>query len=219
MIIARLDKSGYNCPSWYFMIISSDHLVGLRLHGSFHTGDISHCHQQWVSKGSVYLNIPTIGRLITIWNEVFFKLRVSFDGLVIRKKVFKECSHRIDIHIDVFVEVIELYISVAFDLCIDDYFIELWWAYLTFENPHATNLCRISTIHWWIPPVIRYHSGSILCLWWIFLVCWVFWNVSLNHRWFDGRFDHWFKVFCEVLFFKAYFCLLDSIVACLMSNC
>ena len=49
-----------------------------------------------------------------IWYEVFFKPRVSFDGLVRRNKVFSESSHVIERHIDVVVEVIEVQISVSF---------------------------------------------------------------------------------------------------------
>ena len=48
-----------------------------------------------MSNGSVYMKIPKIGRGITVWDEVLFKLRVSFYGLVIRKKVFSESSHLI----------------------------------------------------------------------------------------------------------------------------
>ena len=73
-----------------------------------------------MSKGSVYLDIPGIGRAIAIWEEVFFKLRVSFDGLVIRKEVFSESSHRIETHLDVVVEVIEVQSSVAFYFYLDD---------------------------------------------------------------------------------------------------
>ena len=51
----------------------------------------------------MYLNVPRIGRVITIWCEVFFKIRVSFDGLVTRKTFFSEYSHRIETHIDVVV--------------------------------------------------------------------------------------------------------------------
>ena len=39
--------------------------------------------------------------MLAIWDEVFFKLGVSFDGLVIRKEVFSESSHHIEIHLDV----------------------------------------------------------------------------------------------------------------------
>ena len=34
------------------------------------------------------MSITRIVRVLTIWDEVFIKLRVLFDGLVIRKKVF-----------------------------------------------------------------------------------------------------------------------------------
>ena len=43
-----------------------------------------------------------------------------FDGLVIRKKVLLEYINRIDTHIDVVVEVIEVHRSVAFELCLDE---------------------------------------------------------------------------------------------------
>ena len=36
--------------------------------------------------------IPRIGIVITIWDE-FFKLIVSFDGMIIRKKVLLESTH------------------------------------------------------------------------------------------------------------------------------
>ena len=116
-------------------------------------------------KGILYLNIPIIGRVITIWGKLFFKVRVSFDVLISRKKVFWDSSHRIETHLDVVVEVLEFQRSVAFELCIDEYFIEFMCADLTFYSPHATNFCIMSTIQWWIPPVSWYHSGTILGLW------------------------------------------------------
>ena len=54
------------------------------------------------------MDIPGIGRVIPFWDEVFFKLRVSFDGLVIRKEVFYESSHLIETYIDVVKEVLEI---------------------------------------------------------------------------------------------------------------
>ena len=48
-----------------------------------------------MSKGSVFMEIPGIGRVIAIWYEVLFKLIVSFDGPVISKEVLSESSHRI----------------------------------------------------------------------------------------------------------------------------
>ena len=77
-----------------------------------------------MSKGSVGLIIPIIGRVITMWDEVLFKLGVYFDGLVRRKKVFYYYCHRIETHLYVVVEVLEVHISVAFDFYIDEYFIE-----------------------------------------------------------------------------------------------
>ena len=58
-----------------------------------------------------------------IWDEVFCKIRVSFDGLVIKKKVFSEYSHHIETNIDVVVEVIELQSSASFELRLDKEFI------------------------------------------------------------------------------------------------
>ena len=66
----------------------------------------------------VYLDIPGIGRVIAIWDEVFFKLRVSFDGLVTRKKVLSESSHRIDAHLIVIIEALEINSSFSFEFCI-----------------------------------------------------------------------------------------------------
>ena len=71
-----------------------------------------------MSKGSVYLEIPGIGRVITIWDEVFCKLRVYFDGLVNRKDIFSESSHHIETYLDVVVEVLDTQISVPFDFCL-----------------------------------------------------------------------------------------------------
>ena len=64
--------------------------------------------------------------MITIWDELFFKLRVSFDVLVIKKNFLSDSSHSIYTHLDVVVEVIEFNISVAFDFCIDEELIEFW---------------------------------------------------------------------------------------------
>ena len=43
-----------------------------------------------------------------------------FDGLVTSKKVFSESIQRIETHLDVIVEVLEVQSSVSFELCIDD---------------------------------------------------------------------------------------------------
>ena len=88
------------------MITSADNFVGLSYHEVFYTDGISHCHYQWVSKLSVYLNLTTIGRLIMIWDEVLFKLRVSFEGMIIMNKVFLDSRQHIKTHINVVVEVI-----------------------------------------------------------------------------------------------------------------
>ena len=72
------------------------------------------------------MDIPKIGRVIAIWDEISFKLRVSFDGLVARKEVFSEYSHRIEAHLDVVIEVLEIHSSVYFELCLDEELIEFW---------------------------------------------------------------------------------------------
>ena len=52
--------------------------------------------------------------MVAIGDEVFFKLRVSFDGIVNRKKVFSKSSHCIETHLGVVVEVTEVHKSVSF---------------------------------------------------------------------------------------------------------
>ena len=52
--------------------------------------------------------IPIIVSVITIWEEVLFKLGVYFNRMVSRKEVFFESSHLIETHLDVFVEVIKV---------------------------------------------------------------------------------------------------------------
>ena len=101
-------------------------ILGMRCHGRFYTGIISQFHQHLVPKGSVDMCIPIVGMVITIWDEVFFKLRVSSDGLVSRKNVFSEYSHCIETHLDMVVEFLDVHISVAFELYIDEEFIEFW---------------------------------------------------------------------------------------------
>ena len=64
--------------------------------------------------------------MITIWDKVLFELSVSFDGLVTRKEVFSESSHRIEAHIYVVVEVLEIQSSASFELCLDEELIEFW---------------------------------------------------------------------------------------------
>ena len=98
-----------------------------------------------MSKVSVGLYIPIIGRSRSIKDKVFFKLRVPFDGLVMRKKVLSGSSHRIETHLDVVVEVLDIQNSFAFELCLDEESIEFWWSDIMFESQHATISCIIST--------------------------------------------------------------------------
>ena len=69
------------------MSMNADNLVGLRCHGGFYTGVISHLHWQLVPNRSIYMNIPRIGRVKTIWDRLLLKLKLTFDGLVTSKKV------------------------------------------------------------------------------------------------------------------------------------
>ena len=96
------------------MIMSVYKLVGLRCHGILYICVISKFQRYRVPKGSIGLCIPRIVKVITIWDGVLFKLRVSFDGLVIRKKVFLECSHCIETNLYVVIEVLKVQISVNF---------------------------------------------------------------------------------------------------------
>ena len=77
-----------------------------------------------MSNGSVYLNIPIIGRLISIMDEVFCKIRVSVDGMVRRKKFLLETSQPIETHLDVVAKVLEVQSSVYFEFCLDEEFTE-----------------------------------------------------------------------------------------------
>ena len=61
-----------------------------------------------------------------IWDELFCKLRVSFDLLVTSKEVFLESSHRIESHIDVVVEFLDIQSSVSFEFYLDEELIEFW---------------------------------------------------------------------------------------------
>ena len=72
------------------------------------------------------MDITGVGRVITIWDKLFFKLRVSFDGLVIRKEVFYDSNHHIETHLDVVKEVFEIHISLYFEFCLDEELIEFW---------------------------------------------------------------------------------------------
>ena len=138
-----------------------DNLVGLRCHGLFYTGLICNGNRKQVFKLIVCLWIPRKVRVRRIWHKVFFKLGVSFDELVSRKKILWMSSHRIQTHLDVFVAIIEFHIIVSFNLYLDYYFIGFWWADIMFEIPHATNFHRMSTFQWWILLSRQYHRDFI----------------------------------------------------------
>ena len=64
--------------------------------------------------------------MIAIWDEVLFKLRVSFDGMLTSYKLFSEYIHRIEAHLDAVIEFLDIYSSVSFELCIGEDLIEFW---------------------------------------------------------------------------------------------
>ena len=64
--------------------------------------------------------------MIAIWDKVFFKLRVSFDGLLIRKDLLSESSHCIETNLDVVKEFLDINSSVSFEFCLDEELIEFW---------------------------------------------------------------------------------------------
>ena len=64
--------------------------------------------------------------MIAIWDNVFFKIRVLVHGQVIRKEFFSESSHRIERHLDVVIEVLEIHSSASFEFCLDEELIGFW---------------------------------------------------------------------------------------------
>ena len=50
-----------------------------------------------------------------------------------------------------------------------------------FQSPRAINFCILSTVQWWISPVILNHSGRFQKVWWIFLGWQVFKSVNMIH--------------------------------------
>ena len=64
--------------------------------------------------------------MIAIWDKVLFKLKVSFDGLLISKKVLSENSHLIETHLDVVKEVLNIHSSVSFEFSLNGELIEFW---------------------------------------------------------------------------------------------
>ena len=141
-----------------------------------------------------------------IWDKVFYKPRVPFDGLATNNNFFLKSSHIIYTHLDVIVEVINSQSSVSFEFYLDEDFIKSWWGDLIFQIPHATIFCRSSTAPWWISSIWCDHSGRVWRLWWIFLGWWVCQSVNLI---FD-YWKHYFELFCELCHFLIIFLLVDS---------
>ena len=55
------------------------------------------------------------------------------------KEVFSESSYRIETHLDVVKEVLEIYSSISFEFCLDEELIEFLLDDLMVEGPHVTN--------------------------------------------------------------------------------
>ena len=79
-----------------------------------------------MSKGVVYLAIPGVGAVIGIWDNVCFKISVLLYVQVIRKELFSESSHRIERHLDVVIEIIDIQSSVSFEFYLDGELIKSW---------------------------------------------------------------------------------------------
>ena len=77
-----------------------------------------------IAQGSVGLCMTRIGMVRAIWDKVIFKVRISFDGIVSRKKVLPDSSPCIDTNLDLVVKVLEVQRSVSFEFCLDEEFIE-----------------------------------------------------------------------------------------------
>ena len=63
--------------------------------------------------------ITRVGMARTICHRVLMKPRVSFNGLESSNEFLLECSHSIEKSIDVFVDIIDVLISVTFELYFD----------------------------------------------------------------------------------------------------
>ena len=68
-----------------------------------------------MSKGVLGVIIPRIVGMIMIWSKIFFKPRVYFYGLVIRKKIILKYIHYIETQLYVVVEVLKVHSSVVFE--------------------------------------------------------------------------------------------------------
>ena len=100
------------------MNMGTENLVGLMCHENFHR-----FHESMPPTVSAQGNCRSTRfknkRVREIWDEVFFKLSLSFDGLVTRKKVFSESSYCIETHMYVVVEFLEVKSIGAFEFCLD----------------------------------------------------------------------------------------------------
>ena len=79
-----------------------------------------------MSKGVVYLAITGVGAVIGIRENVFFKISFLLDGQVIKKELLSKSSHRIERHLDVVIEILEIQSSVSFEFYLDEELIKSW---------------------------------------------------------------------------------------------
>ena len=76
------------------------------------------------------------------------------------KEIFSDSIHRIETHIDVVIEVIDINISVSFEVCLDEELKAFWWDGIMFDVPHATNFGIVSPFQWLVIPVNQYHGDK-----------------------------------------------------------
>ena len=117
--------------------------------------------------------------------------------MAIKNKIFLDYSHFIEKNIDVVEEFLEFQISVSFEFCLDEEFIELWWADLMFQSSHTTNCFIISTVQWWSSPVSWDYSGRVRRIWWILLG----WRLFQSGNLICDCCDHFFELFYELSHF------------------
>ena len=73
--------------------MGGDNLVDMRFCGGVYTGVVYQWHQQWMFKGFLGISIPIIVKVLMICDELLFKVRVYFDGMVSSKKFFSGSSY------------------------------------------------------------------------------------------------------------------------------
>ena len=151
------------------MRVGCDNLVGLKSHGIFDTGAIFQRHQNLLTQGSVRTTITRVVSLPTVWYKMFMKLGVTFIFYFAGKRL-SHIFHWIDAYLDVIVKVIEVKISVSFQLGTEEDLAEFWVTDIIFQRPNTTNFLRFPTFYLWKFPFGVYHGGRILRLVCFYLV-------------------------------------------------